>query len=185
MNSDRYLADLNGAHGHIRTFTGKYIDPLNPELDVIDLTDIAHALSNQCRFAGHTPKFYSIAQHSMRVADHFVTPRLRLAGLLHDAEEAYLMDMPKPIKRRMPAYSEAGVELRKMIFAKFGLHDHDALMADIHHADQKELRLEMDTFFGPAPGSPLLVPFKPGACEVFYKAAVELELQCLAQRKAA
>lgn len=94
----------------IRTYTGKYVDPLNMTEDDICIEDIAHALSQIPRFGGHLPQFYSVAQHSVLVCSEFTKvhtmefPTLRIAGLLHDASEAYLLDIPKPIKDRIPEY---------------------------------------------------------------------------------
>lgn len=82
----------------IVTFTGRVIEPLNPDPAEIDILDIAHALSNQCRFTGHTNEFYSVAQHSVLVSRH-CAPEDALWGLLHDASEAYLADIPRPVKR--------------------------------------------------------------------------------------
>lgn len=87
---------------YIRTYTGIefYLDDPRPE--VVDIRDIAHALSNICRFTGHTKSFYSVAQHSVWVADCLILwdcPRsLVKAGLLHDAAEAYYGDLSYPLK---------------------------------------------------------------------------------------
>ncbi|WP_217497500.1 phosphohydrolase [Trinickia violacea] len=83
------------------TFTGRRIDVLDPHPEQIDIRDIAHALANQCRFAGHTRVFYSVADHSIRVAGQLPMPH-RLGGLLHDATEAYLGDAISPLKRVLP-----------------------------------------------------------------------------------
>ena len=82
----------------IVTYSGRIIRPLNPDPNQIDLSDIAHALSNQCRFTGHTREFYSVAQHSVLVS-YECDPEDALWGLLHDASEAYLSDIARPIKR--------------------------------------------------------------------------------------
>jgi 5'-deoxynucleotidase YfbR-like HD superfamily hydrolase len=81
----------------IHTYTGKMVDVTNLRKRDIDIQDIAHALSNQCRFSGHTNKFYSVAQHSVLVS-RLVPEDQRLGGLLHDAPEAYLQDMARPLK---------------------------------------------------------------------------------------
>jgi len=78
----------------IRTFTGKWMDVFNPTADMIDIRDIAHALACTPRFAGHLPKFYSVAQHSIMCYD-MVDKEFELVALLHDASEAYLLDIPK------------------------------------------------------------------------------------------
>ena len=85
------------APGIIRTFTGRYINLLEPDPVQIDIRDIAHALSNECRFSGHTQRHYSVAEHSV-VGSYFVPADQRLRFLLHDATEAYLKDLPKPLK---------------------------------------------------------------------------------------
>lgn len=98
----------------IETFLGWRFWPLDPWASSISIIDIAHALSNQCRFAGHVREFYSVAQHSVHVSE-LVPKHLALEGLLHDASEAYLVDVPKPLKAlpEMAAYREA--EQRVMI----------------------------------------------------------------------
>lgn len=106
----------------IHTFTGKKFRPLNPDPDSIDIRDIAHSLSMQARFGGMTRTFYSVAEHSVRVS--LVTPgRDALWGLLHDASEAYLKDLPAPVKygEAAAAYREAEHALMVAIAAKFGL----------------------------------------------------------------
>lgn len=103
----------------IRTFTGKYIDPLNPDPALICIEDIAHALSMLPRFGGHTQRFYSVAQHSIACTE-WAPAEHKLAALLHDASEAYLLDIPSPVKKRIPGYAEAEERLMEVIAAKFG-----------------------------------------------------------------
>lgn len=81
----------------IQTFSGKKFYPLNPKIEDIEILDIAEALSKQCRFSGHIKEFYSVAQHSVYVS-YLCNKEDALCGLLHDASEAYLVDLPKPIK---------------------------------------------------------------------------------------
>jgi len=83
----------------IRTFTGKYVNVFEPTLEMICIEDIAHALSMQCRFGGHLPYFYSVAQHSINCSFLVDTPCLKLEVLMHDASEAYLLGIPSPIKK--------------------------------------------------------------------------------------
>ena len=86
----------------IHTFTGRKFDPLHPDPGQVVIEDIAHALALKCRFTGHTRTFYSVAEHSVRVAallgfwGH--NPQTQLQGLLHDASEAYLPDISATIK---------------------------------------------------------------------------------------
>src|SRR5690606_28894528 len=102
----------------IRTHSGNYIDVLNPNPDLIDINDIAHSLSMQCRFGGHTKVFYSVAQHSVECAKR-VSPEFQLAALLHDASEAFLLDIPSPIKHRLTNYKEIENTLMQVIAKKF------------------------------------------------------------------
>ena len=96
--------------------------PLAPVVDAIDIRDIAHALAMSARFGGHTRTFYSVAEHSVRVS--LVCPaKDALWGLLHDAAEAYLKDLPAPVKygEAAAAYREAEVVLMAAIALRFGL----------------------------------------------------------------
>lgn len=103
----------------IRTFTGKYVDVFSPTAEMIDIEDIAHALSHVCRWGGHTPVFYSVAEHSIACAKRGQTREQIKALLLHDATEAYLMDMPRPIKYHLPDYQKAEDVLMRVIADKF------------------------------------------------------------------
>lgn len=92
--------------GKIRLFTGRLVDPFNLSLSDVCIEDIAHALAHIPRFGGHARVFLSVAQHSLWVAKRLPN-HLKLAGLLHDASEAYLLDIPSPIKKQLPGYEEA------------------------------------------------------------------------------
>lgn len=87
----------------IRTYTGIYFNVFAPDIKLIKIEDIAHSLAMQCRFNGHTKEFYSVAQHSVWVAER-VPVKHKLAALLHDASEAYLCDIPSPIKKYFTQY---------------------------------------------------------------------------------
>lgn len=104
----------------IRTFMGHYIDPLNADPSKIEILDIAHALSMQPRFSGHLPRFLSVAEHCCFCFDK-APDEFKKDALLHDASEAYLLDMPSPIKYRIPGYVEIEDRLMKVIALKFGL----------------------------------------------------------------
>lgn len=104
----------------IRTFTGKYVNVFDPDPETICIEDIVHSLSNICRFGGHTQSFYSVAQHCIYVADH-LPEELKLTGLLHDAAEAYLIDLPNPIKEKMSEYVLIEDKLMRLIAEKFGI----------------------------------------------------------------
>lgn len=95
----------------MQTYTGIQFWPIDPRIEEVRIVDIAHSLSNQCRYAGHCSSFYSVAQHSIMVSN-IVPPEDAMWGLLHDAAEAYLVDLPRPIKR----YSTLGDYYRKVEF---------------------------------------------------------------------
>lgn len=90
----------------IETVSGLQFHFLDPQPDEIKITDIAHALSNNCRFVGQCSRFYSVAEHSWHVARLLDGCPLvaQLAGLLHDASEAYITDVASPVKQHMPEY---------------------------------------------------------------------------------
>lgn len=102
----------------IETRTGKRVSVQNPQPDQFDIKDIAYALSNTCRFNGHSAGFYSVAEHSVAVAVR-LPANLRLAGLLHDATEAYLGDIPSPIKQFLPDYVALESKFESAIAEKF------------------------------------------------------------------
>ena len=107
---------------YFRTHSGKHVHTLSPAPSEIDINDIARALSHICRFLGHTEVFYCVAQHSVLVSQ--LVPRAdALWGLLHDAAEAYLCDLPRPVKRepRMEIYRVAEDSLLACIALKFGM----------------------------------------------------------------
>jgi len=104
----------------IQTFTGKQFFPLNPRGEDIDIRDIAHSLAMQCRFNGHCLKYYSVAEHSVRLS--LMLPKeLALWGLLHDAGEAYLCDLPRPLKHQMPSYFDFEDKLLSAVAQRFDL----------------------------------------------------------------
>jgi hypothetical protein len=106
----------------IRTYTGRYFDILNPVVKDVSIIDIAHALSQLCRFTGHTSEFCSVAQHSIAVSN-LVPKEFALDGLLHDASEAYMADLNSPLKHspEMSRYRTAEKALSKVIQERFGL----------------------------------------------------------------
>lgn len=105
---------------YIKTYTGAIFDYKDIPGSLIYIEDIAHALANQCRWMGHTRVFYSVAQHSV-LASTYVPPEFRLATLLHDAAEAYLVDMARPIKELLPDYRRIESEIERRICREFNL----------------------------------------------------------------
>ena len=104
----------------VQTYTGKQFFPLNPDVNSICIEDIANSLGKICRFNGHTTCFYSVAEHSIHVS-YCVSKENALWGLLHDASETYLIDMPRPLKPVLNGYREIEERVHKCIAAKFGL----------------------------------------------------------------
>lgn len=87
----------------IETISGRRFGYDEPRANRVYIPDVAHALGNQCRFAGHTRRFYSVAEHCLNVwsyGAHDFGPYWRLAALLHDAAEAFVVDLPSPLKHR-------------------------------------------------------------------------------------
>lgn len=126
----------------IQTFSGRRVNPLAPDPEQIVIGDIAQALANQCRFGGHCSHFYSVAQHSALLSDLVASENgdatAQLWALLHDAAEAYLVDLPHPLKHhsdlgeRFRAVEEP---LQALICQRFGLpHDAPANLKDIDRA---------------------------------------------------
>ena len=104
----------------ITTYSGGKLHFRDPHEDEIDIKDIAHGLALCCRFNGQCKMFYSIAEHSIRVADNVPDIKvLKLRALLHDAHEAYLSDVPRPIKGDMPQYKAIADHLQFAINRKF------------------------------------------------------------------
>lgn len=108
---------------YITTYTGKHFDPANPDLSQVDIKDIAHALSLICRGNGHVRTFFSVGQHCINAAKEAsargYSNRVILASLLHDAGEAYMSDVPRPLKAIMPEYVQTEEQLLSLIYEKF------------------------------------------------------------------
>jgi len=108
--------------GWCQTFTGRKFWPLDPRPEDIDIIDIAHALANVCRFGGHSRVFYSVAQHSVLVSQH-CPAEFAMHGLMHDAAEAYIGDMVRPLKTQdeMIAYRQAEHAINGAIATRFDM----------------------------------------------------------------
>lgn len=108
------------ADSWIYTHKGIKFWPLDPISHEVDIEDIAHALSMKCRYGGHCSKFYSVAQHSVHVSE-IVPPEHAMWGLLHDASEAYLPDVARPIKPYLVGFKDMEAAVMKAVAEKFGL----------------------------------------------------------------
>jgi uncharacterized protein len=134
----------------LQTVSGKRVNPLDPDVEQLDIEDIARALGNLCRFGGHCRTFYSVAQHSVIVAqlveDRGGDTEDVFAALMHDAAEAYLGDMPHPLKHRSAlgaAFKEAEEHLEAAIRRRFAIK---ADVPEIKRADRALLATERRAF---------------------------------------
>jgi hypothetical protein len=114
------MTDGARAGDWMQVYSGRRFWPMDPRAGEIDPLDIAHALSHQCRYAGHTMEFYSVAEHCVHVHDA-APPDLRAWALLHDASEAYLVDVPRPVKPYLAGYAEAEARVMRAVAERFGL----------------------------------------------------------------
>lgn len=132
----------------MQTYTGRAFYPMAAKVDDIDPLDIGHALSLLCRYGGHVSRYYSVAEHCVLMS-RAVAPENQLWALLHDATEAYLGDMIRPLKLALPAYREAEDRLMAVICDRFGLA-HEC-PPEVKHADRRILRDERDALMAPPP----------------------------------
>jgi len=167
----------------IQTYTGRRFTPTNPVVDAIVIEDIAHPLSMQCRFSGHVQQFYSVAQHSVLVS-YICDIQDALWGLLHDASEAYLVDIPRPIKQsgKFNNYLEFEKVMQDAVCERFGLSKE--MPKSVKMADDMLLMTEARDLMSPLhtgwtkPCEP--IPFKimpmtqKEAKEIFLKRFAEL-----------
>jgi uncharacterized protein len=139
-----------GPGPYLQTVSGRWVNPFDPDPSQLDAGDIARALANQCRFGGHSRVFYSVAQHSVIVAE-LVEQRGGgvedvFAALMHDATEAYLGDMPHPLKHRSPlgaAFKDAEDHLERALHERFGIKPD---VPEIKRADRALLATERRAF---------------------------------------
>jgi hypothetical protein len=104
----------------MQTFSGGAVWPTDIQPDDLKIHDIAHALSKLCRYGGHCLRFYSVAEHSCLIADS-AKPEHKLTALLHDASEAFLVDVPRPLKPALLNYKELEDKIMLAIAEKFGV----------------------------------------------------------------
>jgi uncharacterized protein len=164
---------------YLQTVSGRWVNPFDPDPDQLDAGDIARALANQCRFGGHSRVFYSVAQHSVIVSE-LVEQRGGdaedvFAALMHDASEAYLGDMPHPIKHRSSlgaAFKAAEDHLEAALRERFRIK---ADVPEIKRADRALLATERRAFSAEGWHWPELEGVEP----------LELELTAVAPDEAA
>lgn len=128
----------------MQVFTGRKYWPMDPRPHEVHIEDIAHSLAMQARYAGHCIKFYSVAEHSVLIARHLAAkhaPEVALAGLLHDAPEAYCVDIPRPLKPYLTNYRAIEQDNWLAIAARFGLPAE--LPDEVHDADNRIIADEL------------------------------------------
>jgi hypothetical protein len=129
------------------TFSDVRYWPADPRPDEVKIIDIAHALSMLCRYTGHVKKFYSVAEHSVLVS-MVVPEELALVGLLHDATEAYINDLSRPLKKSLPEYKRLEERNWAAISTRFGLPFR--LPSAVHDADTAVLKAEAAILMPPS-----------------------------------
>lgn len=131
----------------MQTFTGKRFDLAEPLAALVDVRDIAHGLARCCRYAGQCNTFYSVAQHSVLVSRQ-VAPEHALAGLLHDAAEAYVGDLVSPLRRlpELEGYNAVHDRVLRAVFVRFGVGW--PLHASVKEADVRLLATEAASWNG-------------------------------------
>ncbi len=129
----------------ITTYTGKAFDVVCPKCRDVDIKDIAHGLSNVCRYSGQCKTFYSVAEHCYRLSKMFDSSEYKVAALLHDAAEAYMSDVPTPVKYRANGYRETEFEILATISIKFSFTRLFRLMRspEFRAAEEKLLSVEV------------------------------------------
>lgn len=152
----------------IMTATGGRFYPLDPQPEDFKIEDIAHALANTCRFTGHVEKFYSVGQHSILVSEAIEKQfpydhELMKAGLIHDASEAYLVDVPSPLKPYLPEYKKIEANVMDKIQLAFGISDET--MSKVKAFDTAILVDEMVA----------LMPYVPDAWQNVERLGIEVE----------
>ena len=139
--------------GTITTYTGLKFDPMNPQLETLDIRDIAHALSLTCRGNGHVKQFFSVGQHCIMCAREAAargySRRVILGCLLHDASEAYMSDVPRPFKEMLHEYVKLEDKLIDLIYQRFiGSALSEEEMKLVSKVDDAVLYYDMLELFG-------------------------------------
>ena len=135
---------------NMQLYSGRPFFLTDPKVHEVDIRDIAHSLAFQCRFNGHTQKFYSVAQHSVLVSEN-VPSHLALEGLLHDAGETYVTDLAKPVKVIVAgAYTELENVMDQVICEAFELKYEDCHTGPVKLADKRMVATERRDLMHPS-----------------------------------
>lgn len=151
----KYISTVSG-----RAFFFREVDPSSMRIE-----DIAHSLGMQCRFTGHCNRFYSVAEHSVLLSE-IVPPELAYIGLMHDATEAYVGDVARPLKDELPDYQVVEARVWKAMAPHFDLPL--VLPREIKVADMAMLKREVECMFPAHVALMLDLPGHPAAIEEFF-----------------
>lgn len=131
------------ASAWFQTYSGRKFPIFAPELTDYHIEDISSSLSKQCRFNGHTKRFYSVARHSLNVFK-IVSPRAKPWALMHDASEGYVSDIITPLKRYLPLAKDAEKMIQNDLIVRYGIPFDDEIEAEVHAGDQYMVFLEAE-----------------------------------------
>lgn len=150
--------NVDAGVGIITTRSGNKIDLTCPNPDLLTIEDVAHALSNICRFNGHTKDFYSVAQHSILVS-RMVPKEYKMCALMHDASEAYLGDVTRPLRQLITGYDVLENRIMELLAERFCFQW--PIPREVKEADDMILRLEYQTLILGKWPSPLEPTYNP------------------------
>lgn len=151
MSTNNHNADVDQGDlgGWMQTHSGRAYHHQNPTQASITIGDIAHGLSMICRFGGHVDRFYSVAEHSVLVSE-VVPPEHAFAALMHDATEAYVVDVPRPLKHMLgQVYADLEQKAWLAICEKFRIDP--VLPPCVKEADNTVLIAEKNALLCPPP----------------------------------
>lgn len=133
----------------IGTFSGNSFYPLDPDPEDVEMRDIAHGLAHTCRYAGQCQYFYSVGTHSLYVSRELAgehEPAVQLYGLFHDAAEAYVTDVPRPVKGELDGYERIETGIRSAVWESLGIDPPtDDQWQAVMAADDRLFHYEADT----------------------------------------
>lgn len=135
---DRMVAVKVGIGPTIMLRSGAWLDFCSPATSEFTIEDIAHGLANICRYSGQCSSFYSVAEHSILVSDTAVG--FEFEALLHDAAEAFLGDITRPLKQMLPDYKRIEADVERVILDRFGIVG--SLPPQVKQADLRVLAAE-------------------------------------------
>ena len=146
----KYKIPLHELDGCINTASGRKLNLLDPRPEQISIHDISRGLAYNSHFGGQTPRFFSIAQHCILVCELMPTslknnPELMMLALLHDASEAYLGYMVKPLKVRLSKFQLIENHMMGVILRKYRLNQE--LLPKVKEYDLKAQEFEYNAFY--------------------------------------